>query len=424
MGQNSIEADKDFSIKNQKKAKLFLALTSFANEPFVVLYALVPFILRKELSTSLFQLALLSSLRPILPVFSFYWSSRLFDKKNSLYNNFILAWIIARLPFVFIPWFPISWYVIFCCIIYELFKKSGTPALMEILRVNIQEGARERNYCICFVLTFVESVLFGLLIMILLNSQHFMWKEMFAVAASVSLSSFFIKINAPISNSRNFAKKNNTKEKILSPWRNSLALLRENPRFLHFQCGFMIGGCGLMLVAPSLSILYVDKLNLTTFEIAMGRSVLMGLGVIFSAFFWLEMIKEKEVERLLRKILFGFFLYLLLSYLSIFYVNLFYLSNFVYGVAQSGSHLLWNLSGPIFSGKEDSTRFSSVNILLVGVRGFLFPPLGGILSTFFGIAPMFIIGAIICLFGFVYMKFKMNVYDSSNYPNQFQDESQ
>ena len=49
------------------------------NEPFVVLYALLTFILRKDLGASLLQISILSALRPTLPIFSFYWSANVTD---------------------------------------------------------------------------------------------------------------------------------------------------------------------------------------------------------------------------------------------------------------------------------------------------------------------------------------------------------
>lgn len=39
---------------------------SISNEPFVVLYAILPFIMRKDLAASLLQLSILASLRPVL----------------------------------------------------------------------------------------------------------------------------------------------------------------------------------------------------------------------------------------------------------------------------------------------------------------------------------------------------------------------
>jgi hypothetical protein len=54
-----------------EKTKKALLWMSLSNEPFVVLYAILPFILRKDLNASLVQLSILASLRPVLSIFSF-----------------------------------------------------------------------------------------------------------------------------------------------------------------------------------------------------------------------------------------------------------------------------------------------------------------------------------------------------------------
>ncbi len=393
---------RDLVHQESKKIKAFLFGISLTNEPFVALYALAPFILRKELEASLLQLAILTSLRPVIPVIAFYWSARLDRQKHRLRSNFILAWILARIPFLFLLVFPNSWYFVFCCAMYELFKKSGTPAFVEILKVNMQDRDREKNYCLCFLLTFVESVLIGLVITKILNGQYFIWKDLFVITSMISLLGLFMQFRVPSSNLKDSNRKN-VLHTLMDPWKKAFYLLKENERFLYFQYGFMIGGTGLMLVAPALSIFYVDRLHLSSAEIAIARSVCMGIGVIFSTYFWERLILQRKVEEMLKNILLGFFLYLILSYFSLFGLAFFYISNFVYGIAQAGSHLLWNLSGPIFSGPKESTQFTNVNVLMVGLRGAIVPATGSIICTLFGPAPTFLIGAGICVIGCLYM---------------------
>lgn len=388
-----------------KKTRNFFFWTSFTNEPFVALYALAPFILRKELSASFIELSILSALRPVLPIFSFYWCFWISQKSWSLKSNFILAWFLARAPFLLIPLFPNSWYFIFCCAIYELFKKSTAPALMEILKINLKEGSREKNYCIFFAITFIESILFGIAIAKVIEWDYFIWERAFAIAAAISLLSLCVHFSVAkksYAQKEVFASKTNP---LFAPWKKVFSLFRENPDFFHFQCGFMMGGIGLMLAAPVLPFLYVDRLFLSSSEIAIGRSIFMGIGVIFSVYFWEKMIAQKQIKKLLIYILFGFSLYLFLTFYSLNVSSLFYLSNFIYGIAQCGSHLLWNLSGPIFSGEKESTPFTNANILMVGLRGAFIPALSGILGSFIGPIPVILLGALICLMGAFYMVF-------------------
>ncbi|MBS0627189.1 MAG: MFS transporter, partial [Verrucomicrobia bacterium] len=154
----TVEHSKTLFYSKTRKALLWMNLS---HEPFVVLYTLLPFIIRKDLGASLLQISILTALRPVLPLFSFYWSANLTRQRHRLRSNLISAWVLARLPFLFIPWIDSIWYLIFCCAVYEFFNKSGIPALIEILKINIPKKAREKTYTFYFVLSFIESILLG-----------------------------------------------------------------------------------------------------------------------------------------------------------------------------------------------------------------------------------------------------------------------
>ena len=118
---------------------------------------------------------------------------------------------------------------------------------------------------------------------------------------------------------------------------------------------------------------------------------------------------EGASAQLTQWILFGFACYLLFMILSRVDRGCFYPSFLFYGVAQAGSHLLWNLSGILFSAKEDSTPFSRLNILMLGLRGAVAPALGGVLCKVFGPVPVFVVGIILCLVGVGYMRMERMV---------------
>ena len=81
----------------------------------------------------------------------------------------------------------------------------------------------------------------------------------------------------------------------------------------------------------------------------------------------------------------------------------FFVAFFLYGVAQAGSHLSWNLSGPLFAGKEQSSLYSTVNILTVGLRGLIVPWTSTLLCSVIGTLPVIGIGCIFCLAGGIYL---------------------
>jgi ABC-type polysaccharide/polyol phosphate export permease len=74
-----------------------------------------------------------------------------------------------------------------------------------------------------------------------------------------------------------------------------------------------------------------------------------------------------------------------------------------YGIAQAGSHLIWNLSSGYFSKDQDSTPYTALNILLQGIRGCFAPLLGGLMTQLMGPLIVLITGAMIAFFGMVVM---------------------
>ena len=388
-----------------RKTRLTLLWMNLSNEPFVVLYTLLPFILRKDLSASLLQISILTALRPVLPLFSFYWSANLTNKKHLLRSNLIGAWVLARLPFLFVPWIHNVWYLILCCAVYEFFNKSGIPALMEILKINIPKESREKTYTFYFVLSFVESILLGLFMGGLLDLHQRAWQFLCSLTALIGLSSIFVQIRVPIpEESLSEPSITPVKNRLIQPWKEAISLLKNRPDFANFQYGFMIGGFGLMLISPSLSIFYVDFLKIDHSQLITGRSILMGIGIVVSSFFWRKAISKLSVSQLTSKILVGFGLFPLILILSLINMQWFYLSFIFYGIAQAGSHLLWNLSGTLFALNEDSSQFYRVNILMVGLRGIIAPIMGGLMCKFLGPVPTLILGALICLGGAQYMR--------------------
>ena len=373
---------------------------NLSHEPFVVLYALLPFIIRKDLHASLLQISILTALRPLLPVFSFYWGAN--SSRKHLLSNLIGAWALARIPFLFVPWTDNIWYLIFCCGVYELFNKSGIPALIEILKINLPKQTREKTYNFYFVLSFLESILLGIFVANLLDHDSASWQILCGVTALISLSSIFVQLKVPLSVDVIPKTKIKWSTRLIKPWKDAFFLLKTHPDFFHFQCGFMIGGFSLMLTAPSLALFCAETLQLSHSNMVIGRSILMGVGIVASSHFWRHSLSKKPIISLTQWILLGFTLYPFFLVLSQFSIGWFYSAFILYGVAQAGSHLLWNLSGTLFVEGADSSAFSRVNILMIGLRGAVAPALGGLLCNFLGPTPVLLIGTVISLCGVIY----------------------
>jgi hypothetical protein len=137
------------------KTKLLLLWMNLSSEPLIAIYSMIPFILRKEIGATTWQIVLFSTLSPILSVFSFYWGAWLTHRKNRLLPNLVGAWVLARLPFLFFPWIGSFTTMFLCCSIYQIFSRASAPALMEILKRNIGKNTREHVFSFYYALSSV-----------------------------------------------------------------------------------------------------------------------------------------------------------------------------------------------------------------------------------------------------------------------------
>ena len=136
-----------------------------------------------------------------------------------------------------------------------------------------------------------------------------------------------------------------------------------------------------MVAMPAIPSFLTD-LNVSYTELFFSLGVLKGLGFILTSNLWAKAIRRFSISLVSGVVFCGFGVFLvclLLAAISPIFVLVAY---GVYGVAQAGSHLVWNLSGPIFSGKETSFQYSSVNVLAIGVRGMFGPLVGGLIAQF------------------------------------------
>ncbi len=390
-----------------KNTRLALLWMNLAAEPLISLYTLIPFILRKDLGATMFQVSLFVMLRPVLSVFSFYWSAYLKEGRGKLIANLVSASVLAYLPFLFFPWAGNYWFLLFASALYQLFSRAAVPSLIEVLKRNMPKSKREHAFSLFFILSFVESGVLGLLFGSLLDAHVVNWQTLFFFAALMGLSSMllFSRQKVPVLPS----EPEPSGTSLLQPWKESFQLIRNRADFASFQGAFMIGGSALMLMAPALASYYVDTLQLTYSNITTARFIFMAIGVAGSSLLWKKGLSRIPLLKLTIWVLFGFGLFpiaLLFAQIDAWFL---YLAFFIYGIAQAGSHLIWNLSGTFFAADQDnSSPYTRVNILMLGLRGAVMPLLGGLLCDLFGPKPILWIGTLLCFYGMLYL-FKRQV---------------
>ena len=347
-------------------------------------------------------------IRPIVSGLSFYFGVYLSKKSEpNLLKNSVATYIIARIPFLFLPFLNNFYYIFFSSVIYQLFYKANLPAWTEILKRNIKdENSRFDLFSTFSIFVFIESILIGILIGSFLDKSTENWKILFFISSFISISTIFFQLKLKVASPKKIEK--NISGNFFS---NISKILKNDKNFTSFQIGFSIGGFALMLITPALYLFLNDILKITHQEMIFARLVIMGIGFSLTSILWKKSLIKKSINSLMYYVLFGFSLYILLLAFSKYSIIFFYGAFLIYGISQAGSTLIFNLSGMIFSKDDNSILYTSTNLLFLGIRGLIAPLFGSLLCKYIDPATVLFIGLIILLYG-IYIAYK-----SSKKPN-------
>lgn len=382
-----------------KKTNLAYVATRVLDTPFWGVFNLLTFILYKDLHITPFQLAFMIALKPLVSIFSSYWSTLINQRKDKLKENIVWARIIGYLPFFFFPFVNNSWFFIASFGIYMTLAVGIVPAWMELLRLNVPKIKREKVFSYSQAFGYLGGGLLPFILGGVLDEYSQAWRWMFPAAALVGLSALFFQMRIQVAGEDEpFEKKSHPiTHHLLKPWKNVWNLLRERPDFQRFQIGFMILGGGLMVIQPALPIYFMDVLNLSYTELAISMTLCKGLGFALGSPYWSKTLNEKDIfgySALVALIAALFPILLLFSGMQVMWL---YVAYFIYGFMQSGNELVWNMSGPIFSHHKDSSTYSTTNLIAVGIRGCFIPMIGGLLIAYYQPSLVMFLGLGLCL---------------------------
>jgi MFS family permease len=383
-----------------------LLWSNLLSEPLSTLYGFIVFILYKDLGASAFQIALLTMLKPVVTILSFYWSAGLKGRTKKLKSNVLWAGFFMRAPFLLCFWIDSPSFVIGAAVNYMFFYRAGIPAWLEILKRNMGDGNRGKAFSISAALGYVEGVVLALACGGLLDRDPGLWRVLFFGSAIIGLMVLAIQSRIAIkeaSEQEGEEERPSIKEVLVRPWRDSYRLMRDRIDFFRFQWGFMVSGFGLMLIQPVLPLFAVDVLGVSYLEMAGAISVAKGLGFALSSPLWAKWIDRANLFRMASLVFLSIGLFTVLLCFSVWSIIWLYIAYFWYGVGQGGSHLVWHMSGPIFSGKDESSRYSGVNVVLAGLRGAIAPPLGGWLAVVLGPVQVLAVGGVLCFYSGIRM---------------------
>lgn len=372
-------------------ARKAFAYSFILNAPFWAMYNLLPFILYKELHASSYQVTLLIALKPIVSLFSIYWSSYTHNRPDALVKNVVSSTVLSHLPFFCLPFYHPPWFVITISAVYMMLERGAKPAWMELLKQHVPERKREKLFSWVSTTSYLAAGLLPPLFGFWMDAMPNVWSWIFPIVSLLALLPVGFQIQ--MRGGKRSAKRAIS---LKNPWVESYRLLKTNTLFTFFQIAFFLGGAGIMMMQPALPAFFMDKLSLNYGEIALALTMFKGIGFALTSRFWAHKLPKSSIFYLSGWVTLIMALSACILMAAPFWHYFVFVSYLFYGIMQAGSELIWHLSGPIFSKEEDSSLYTSVNIVLVGVRGLFAPFLGMWFMQFETILPM-IVGTVFCL---------------------------
>ncbi|MBS0654677.1 MAG: MFS transporter [Verrucomicrobia bacterium] len=383
--------------ENATKTKRVLLWTYLLSEPLVCLFGLFSVILVKDLGATALQIAVFTMLKPTVSVISYFWTSIVGQRGNVLIQNLVKTTYFSALPFFFLYFFDNVWLAIACSLIYMIFSRAQMPFLMELFKRNVAKESREKSFGSISMFAYAEGVILSLVIGMTLDHNHTYFKELFVLCSILILIVGLLQRRLHVTSEPEECAAKKTSH----PLKETIALLKRRKDFARFQFGFMISMIGLMFAMPAIPFFLSEQGHSYTTLMA-AFSICKGCGFVAAMPFWTKWMEKASIERQSLFVCVGFGLFYLLLALSVLGPLWLFASYLLYGIVQAASHMLWHLSGPAFANNEESTPYSAVNVLMVGVRGIIVPPLGAYFFECFGAVATLIVGMALCLLGGLY----------------------
>jgi MFS family permease len=372
--------------------------------PFWAIYSMLPFILFKDLHATPFQIAMVVALKPMVSIFSMYWSAVVRERRDLLVSNIVWAGVLGLLPFFFFPFFSNPWFFIFSFGFFMMLHRGVIPAWMEIMKLNLPGSSREKVFAWGSAFGYLGDGILPFVFGALLDGYFQAWRWIFPVTALIGLLPIIFQARIPIRlESVPPREKSSFKKSAVIPWINAWQLMKKRVDFRRFQIGFMLGGSGLMIMQAVLPAFFMGVLELSYTELAIALTLCKGIGFATTSQFWAKWMPRVDIYRFSSAVTLMAFLFPLCLVAAQWHIYWVYAAYIVYGIMQAGSELSWNLSGPIFSGEEDSSVYSSVNVVTVGLRGCIAPGLGSLLVTWMSPGSVLLAGGFFCLLAFASM---------------------
>lgn len=379
--------------------------------PFWAIYSLLPFILYQEMGATPesppIQIAVMMALKPMVAILSMYWSASVSRRRDRLVSNITWAGILGVFPFFFFPYVDNSWFYVFSFGVFMMFHRGTVPAWMEVMKLNIPGISRKKLFAYGSAVGYIGDGILPFFFGPLLDGYFESWRWIFPATALLSLASVVFQYRMLVRlddiPSSLPATPLTFKKLFIKPWKDAWNLILTRQDFRSFQLGFMLGGAGLMIMHAVLPAYFKGVLHLSWTELAIALTLCKGIGFAATSQPWAHWLHRVDIYRFSSVVTLIACIFPLCLLCANIHVAWVYFAYIIYGVMQAGSELSWNMSGPIFSKKEDSSVYSSVNVVTVGLRGCIAPFFGTIFLYWASPSYVLLFGALFCFLATVSM---------------------
>ena len=326
-----------------KKTRFAMIIANLVHEPLACLFIWLPFILRKDCESTAFQISLLATLKPIMAIFSFYWSQLSLTFGLQHRASILISGIMARLLFLFLPVFQSINFLLVASASYLFFSRASVPSWMELLKCNLPSESRQKWFSFSSMIAYLEGISLAIGFGFLFDQTMIAWRYLFAFSALIGVIGVIYQTLVPHQMQLPNNQPISFGQLIIKPWKDTVSIMKKRKDFALFQWGFMAGGFGIMLVNVICPLFLVDVLDLRHVDYANARYCFMGLGFILLSPLWQKGMQTVSIFALTLKICFGFAGVIVCLFFSIYHLAFLDLAFFLYGVALAGSHLIWHL---------------------------------------------------------------------------------
>lgn len=186
-----------------------------------------------------------------------------------------------------------------------------------------------------------------------------------------------------------------TRERVSIP--QSLAILRNDEDFRLFILGLFVFGSGSLMTVPLIPIFQVDQLQITPGWVGLLATVSTALsGVAY--YFWGRMIdRHSPFPGLL--ICLAVISLIKIVYAYAYSLPILLVAAVFAGIGQPGVELAWMNALMHFTDRDGIARYAALHYSIAGVRGLILPFIGTALLRVIDIRQLFLLGALINLFG-------------------------